>query len=307
MRHIASRVAGRGVTVNTIAPALVAGHACSRRSRGSRCAANACACRQARHDGRGRRARRDDAAPRLPDQQDVHTRRRIGTCMSAIENPTVTIAPGVEMPLVGLGTWQAGGRGLRRGPVALERRLPAHRHGHDVRQRERGRPTRCATAACRARRSSSPPSCRRSAPAASARPSQQSLDALGLDHVDLWLIHWPPSGRRGPASWERSSTARDDGLTRAIGVSNYPSAQIDELIAATGVTPGGQPDRVVARALRRGDVLDAHRERGVRSRATARSRAPTSATPRARRDRRAPRRHAGTRWSCAGTSSTASS
>ena len=90
---------------------------------------------------------------------------------------------------------------------------------------------------------------------------EQSLDRLGLDHVDLWLVHWPPDGA-APHVWEQVVAARTDGLARAVGVSNYSLGQIDELSAATGVTP--EVNQVKwAPALHDGAVLDGHRERGV--------------------------------------------
>jgi len=66
---------------------------------------------------------------------------------------------------------------------------------------------------------------------------EQSLTRLGLDHVDLWLVHWPPNGSASPEVWQEVVRAQQDGLAAAVGVSNYSLAQIDELTAATGVTP----------------------------------------------------------------------
>src|SRR3954447_1826433 len=66
---------------------------------------------------------------------------------------------------------------------------------------------------------------------------EHSLTAMDVDHVDLWLVHWPPGQTAGVSSWREFVRAREDGLTRAIGVSNYSLDQIDELTAATGVTP----------------------------------------------------------------------
>ncbi|ROP65630.1 aldo/keto reductase [Curtobacterium sp. ZW137] len=66
---------------------------------------------------------------------------------------------------------------------------------------------------------------------------EESLEQLGLDHLDLWLVHWPPNGEARPDVWQQLVQAQQDGLTKAIGVSNYSLAQIDELIEATGVTP----------------------------------------------------------------------
>jgi 2,5-diketo-D-gluconate reductase A len=69
------------------------------------------------------------------------------------------------------------------------------------------------------------------------RTLAESLSKLGLDFVDLWLVHWPPNGRAAPRVWEQFVQAQRDGLAKAIGVSNYSLAQIDELTRATGVTP----------------------------------------------------------------------
>lgn len=70
------------------------------------------------------------------------------------------------------------------------------------------------------------------------RPALEgSLERLGLDHVDLWMIHWPPGGSPGISSWRELIRAREDGMVRAIGVSNYSIEQIDALIRETGVAP----------------------------------------------------------------------
>ncbi|HWI00447.1 MAG TPA: aldo/keto reductase [Propionibacteriaceae bacterium] len=66
---------------------------------------------------------------------------------------------------------------------------------------------------------------------------EQSLTKLGVDYVDLWLVHWPPHRQACPEAWEEFVRARSDGLARSIGVSNYSLSQIDELTQATGVTP----------------------------------------------------------------------
>jgi 2,5-diketo-D-gluconate reductase A len=65
----------------------------------------------------------------------------------------------------------------------------------------------------------------------------ESLIKLGLDYVDLWLVHWPPNGQAAPRVWQQFIRAQQEGLTKAIGVSNYSLRQIDELIQVTGVAP----------------------------------------------------------------------
>ena len=51
------------------------------------------------------------------------------------------------------------------------------------------------------------------------------------------LVHWPPGGQAAPKVWEQLIAAQQDGLAKAVGVSNYALDQIDELTRATGVTP----------------------------------------------------------------------
>lgn len=71
---------------------------------------------------------------------------------------------------------------------------------------------------------------------------EESLDQLGLDHLDLWLIHWPPSGGASPEVWQQLVDAQQAGLTKAIGVSNYSLDQIDEPHPGDGCDPGRQPN-----------------------------------------------------------------
>ena len=66
---------------------------------------------------------------------------------------------------------------------------------------------------------------------------EQSLEALGTDYVDLWLMHWPPGGSPGVGSWKEFIRAREEGLVRAIGVSNYQIRLLDALRRETGIYP----------------------------------------------------------------------
>ena len=89
-----------------------------------------------------------------------------------------------------------------------------------------------------------------------------SLDLLGTDHVDLWLIHWPGGDAADVGMWQAYAEAREQGLTRDIGVSNYSLGQIDELARETGVTPAVNQVEWSPLLFDRA-VLDGHRERGV--------------------------------------------
>jgi 2,5-diketo-D-gluconate reductase A len=91
---------------------------------------------------------------------------------------------------------------------------------------------------------------------------EESLTKLGVDQIDLWLVHWPPGGKAAPRVWEELVRALEDGLVGAIGVSNYTLEQIDELTAATSVTPAVNQIRW-GPGLYDPDLVQGHRERGV--------------------------------------------
>ncbi|MCY7325392.1 MAG: aldo/keto reductase [Microbacteriaceae bacterium] len=66
----------------------------------------------------------------------------------------------------------------------------------------------------------------------------ESLASLGLDYVDLYLIHWPlPRLDKFVDSWRAMIWLRDQGAIRSIGVSNFTPAHIGRLLVETGVTP----------------------------------------------------------------------
>ncbi|AXE54254.1 aldo/keto reductase [Aurantimicrobium sp. MWH-Uga1] len=65
-----------------------------------------------------------------------------------------------------------------------------------------------------------------------------SRQALGLDFIDLYLIHWPnPSVNRYLDSWQAMIELKEDGLARSIGVCNFTEEFLTRIIDATGVVP----------------------------------------------------------------------
>jgi len=68
------------------------------------------------------------------------------------------------------------------------------------------------------------------------RAFDASLARLGLEYVDLYLLHWPVAGRRLD-SWRALEKIHAEGRARAIGVSNFLSNHLDELIAGARVVP----------------------------------------------------------------------
>ncbi|GAB3221337.1 aldo/keto reductase [Glycomyces halotolerans] len=160
--------------------------------------------------------------------------------MSPTTAPTVTLTHGAQMPRLGLGTWpmddaqaerviaeaiESGyrlvdtaenyqnergvGRGLKASGVAREELFVTTKfnkrwHGVDL-----------AAEAC-----------------------EHSLDRLGLDYIDLLLIHWPNPGQdRYVDAWRGLARLLEAGKVRAIGTSNFKPAHLDRIIAETGVVP----------------------------------------------------------------------
>ena len=65
-----------------------------------------------------------------------------------------------------------------------------------------------------------------------------SLERLGLDHLDLYLIHWPnPGVDRYVEAWRALVDLQKEGLVRSIGVSNFTEQHLHRIIEDTGVTP----------------------------------------------------------------------
>lgn len=64
----------------------------------------------------------------------------------------------------------------------------------------------------------------------------ESLGKLGLDYIDLYLIHWPVTGKRSD-SWRALREIYKSGRSKAIGVSNYTVRHLQELMAESKVVP----------------------------------------------------------------------
>lgn len=175
---------------------------------------------------------------------------------------TVTLPGGTALPLIGFGTWQL------RPKTAYESVRAAldigYRHidtatlyqneadvGRAVKDDGVDREQVFITTKLR------PQDARRA-----RRALESSLRLLGTDYVDLWLIHWPTGREEFVSTWRELLSAREAGLVRNVGVSNYSPAQIDHLTEATGQQPAvnqiswspAQHDPV---------LLDEHRRRGV--------------------------------------------
>ena len=78
-----------------------------------------------------------------------------------------------------------------------------------------------------------------------ARAFEASARRLGVDYIDLLLIHWPnPAQDRYVDAWRGLISLREAGLVRSIGVSNFKPAHLQRLLDETGVLPDVNPTRL---------------------------------------------------------------
>jgi diketogulonate reductase-like aldo/keto reductase len=180
----------------------------------------------------------------------------------AVPKASAPLSGGGEMPLLGFGTWQIRGRqaaqaagwaleaGYRHLDTATvyrnEGEVGAGLAGSGVPRQDVFITTKC------------PPN----RAGKELATLERSLELLGTDHVDLWLIHWTPQRGVGVDIWRAFIEARSAGLARAIGVSNYSLAQIDELVSATDVQPAVNQIEWSPLLFDAGE-LAGHRERGI--------------------------------------------
>lgn len=175
---------------------------------------------------------------------------------------TVDLPGGTALPLIGFGTWQLSSKTAYASVrAALE---VGYRHidtatlyknesdvGKAVKDSEVDRQQVFITTKLR------PQDARHA-----RRTLESSLRLLDTDYVDLWLIHWPTGQDELVPTWRELLSAKDAGLARNVGVSNYSPAQIDLLTESTGLRPAVNQ---IPWSPARHDpaLLDEHRRRGV--------------------------------------------
>jgi diketogulonate reductase-like aldo/keto reductase len=176
------------------------------------------------------------------------------------QHPTTPIGDGLAMPLLGLGVWQVpeGTQTRRAVGWALE---AGYRHVDTAQAygnersvgealRESGVPREDVFLTTKFRPGRRDPE----------RELQASLQRLGVDQVDLYLVHWPQGGPT--RAWAGMERAAQHGLARAIGVSNFSVAELDTVMAAAAIPPAVNQVQFSPFQYRRA-LLDACRRHGI--------------------------------------------
>ena len=185
--------------------------------------------------------------------------------MHAEATHTVTLHTGTRMPSLGLGTWQL------TGDDAVEGVLHALEIGYrliDTADDYRNQPQIGeALRASGLDRDEVFVTSKVEEDEDSYAATEDRMEQLGVERLDLCLIHRSPPDGPGEELWRGLVRARDDGLTREIGVSNYASEQIDALIEATGEAPAvnqvewspfGHSEELLAHSREHGVVIQAY-------------------------------------------------
>jgi len=90
--------------------------------------------------------------------------------------------------------------------------------------------------------------------------AERSLRRLGVEQVDLYLVHWPQGGPT--RAWPGMERARELGYTRSIGVSNFDVGELEQVLAVAGTAPVVDQVQFSPFEFRRA-LLEASRQRGV--------------------------------------------
>jgi diketogulonate reductase-like aldo/keto reductase len=89
---------------------------------------------------------------------------------------------------------------------------------------------------------------------------ERSLQRLGVDFVDLYIVHWPQGGPTW--AWPGMEKARELGYARSIGVSNFGADELRQVLATATVPPAVNQVQFSPYEYRKA-LLDACRERGI--------------------------------------------
>lgn len=159
-----------------------------------------------------------------------------------VSTPQIALNDGTSIPQFGLGVWQVPADVTER--VVTDAFELGYRHVDTAQMYGNEQGVGAAIAASGLARGdlyvTTKLNNNRHEPVAAKESLRISLDKLGLENVDLFLIHWPlPTQYDGDfvSTWEALVELREAGLATSIGVSNFQPDHLDRIVSATGVVP----------------------------------------------------------------------
>ncbi|WP_183094918.1 aldo/keto reductase [Nocardioides stalactiti] len=159
-----------------------------------------------------------------------------------MSNPRITLNDGSTIPQFGLGVWQVPAKDTER--VVSDAFEVGYRHIDTAQMYGNEEGVGAAIAASGLARNevyvTTKLNNNRHERAQAKESLRVSLDKLGLEKVDLFLIHWPLPTQYGGdfvSTWETLIELRDAGLTTSVGVSNFQPDHLDLVVEKTGVVP----------------------------------------------------------------------
>lgn len=159
--------------------------------------------------------------------------------MSGLPDTTLQLSSGARIPQVGLGVWQTPSGAITRQAVTAALDV-GYRHVDTARiygnEADVGAAVRDSGVAREAVFVTTKLWNADQGYDRALRAFDASLERLGLDHVDLYLIHWPVAGKR-LESWRALERIHDEGRARSIGVSNFLAPHLEELLGKATTVP----------------------------------------------------------------------
>jgi diketogulonate reductase-like aldo/keto reductase len=159
--------------------------------------------------------------------------------MSDVSTAVLPLNTGATIPQVGLGVWQTGRGEITQAAVAAALRI-GYRHVDTARIYGNERDVGIGVQSSGLPREQVFVTTKLwnddQGYDSALRAFDASMARLGLDYVDLYLIHWPVAGRRLD-SWRALERIHADRRARAIGVSNFLTAHLDEMMARAQIMP----------------------------------------------------------------------
>jgi 2,5-diketo-D-gluconate reductase A len=161
----------------------------------------------------------------------------MGCMTKPADVPAVALTSGAMMPMIGFGTWKLRGGGARDGVLAALDAGYRHIDTATMYGNEEEVGAAIRTSGLDREELFITTKIRPSDAGREADVLRTSLRKLGTDYLDLWLQHWPARGAGNRRIWQEMLQLQAAGQVRDVGVSNYSTAELDDVTNSSGRAP----------------------------------------------------------------------